>query len=337
MKHITIKDIAKELSLSVSTVSRAIQNDKNIRRETKEIVLAAVERMGYKPNPVALNLKYGRSNTIGVIVPEMITPFASLVIEGIQKVLYPKGYKVIITQSNENSQEERENILMMEKFMVDGIIVCLSHHSANSKDYQRIQENGIPIVFYDRIPDDINASKVIVNDYVKSFFITEHLIKQGCKRIAHLRAPDYVLNSIERYRGYKDCLVKHNIPCHEELVVQTGMTIEDGKVAVAELYEKGVVIDGLFAFTDTLAIGAMMFLRQQNIRIPQDVAVAGFSGTVLSTIVYPQLTTVHQPHQQMGQVAAQLILEKIKEPTTPNQTIVLDAEIIIRNSTNANL
>ena len=337
MKHITIKDIAKELSLSVSTVSRAIQNDKNIRRETKELVLEAVERMGYKPNPVALNLKYGRSNTIGVIVPEMITPFASLVIEGIQAVLYAKGYKVMIAQSNEDPKLEKENLLMMERFMVDGIIVCVSHHSANSEDYRRIQKSGTPIVFYDRIPEDDSASKVIVNDYIKSFFMTEHLIKIGCRKIAHLRAPDYVLNSIDRFKGYRDCLEKYKIPYNKDLVIQTGMTIEDGSKAVEKLFRDNIVLDGLFAFTDTLAIGAMMFLRQNNIRIPQDVAVAGFSGTVLSTIVYPQLTTVEQPHQQMGQAAAELILEKIKDPMASNKTIVLDAEIIIRHSTDANL
>ncbi|WP_455672622.1 LacI family DNA-binding transcriptional regulator [Phocaeicola sp.] len=333
MKRVTIKDIAEHLTLSVSTVSRALIDDKNIRRETKEKVLEAAKLLGYKPNPVATNLKYGRTNTVGVIVPEMITPFASQVIEGIQKVLYPKGLKVIIAQSSENPETERENLLMMERFMVDGIIICLSHHTQNKEEYIRIQKEGIPMVFYDRIPEGMDVSQVVVDDYLKSFFIVEHLIRNGRKRIAHLQAPPYIYNSIERARGYKDALAKFNIPSDSALVVKTGMTIEDGRQAAAQLMKVGTEFDAIFAFTDTLAIGAMNYLQEQHIKIPEEVAVASFSGTILSTIVTPQLTTVEQPLFEMGEKTAELILEKINHPEAKNRTIVLDAEIKLRAST----
>lgn len=333
MKRVTIKDIAEHLTLSVSTVSRALIDDKNIRRETKEKVLEAAKKLGYKPNPVATNLKYGRTNTVGVIVPEMITPFASQVIEGIQKVLYPKGLKVIIAQSGENPETERENLLMMERFMVDGIIICLSHHTQNKDEYVRLQKEGTPMVFYDRIPDGLEVSKVVVDDYLKSFFMVEHLIRIGRKQIAHLQGPSYVFNSIERARGYKDALEKFRIPFDPALVVKTGMTIEDGKQAAVQLLEGGMPFDAIFAFTDTLAIGAMNYLQGRSIKIPEEVAVASFSGTVLSTIVTPQLTTVEQPLVEMGETAARMMLEKINNPETKNRTVVLDADIRLRAST----
>lgn len=333
MKRVTIKDIAEELTLSVSTVSRALIDDKNIRRETKEKVLETAKKLGYKPNPVATNLKYGRTNTVGVIVPEMITPFASQVIEGIQKVLYPKGLKVIIAQSGENPETERENLLMMERFMVDGIIICLSHHTRNREEYVRLQSEGIPMVFYDRIPDGLDVSKVVVDDYLKSFFMVEHLIRLGRKRIAHLQAPPYIYNSLERARGYRDALSKFNIPIDAALIIQTGVTIEDGRQAALQLLKAETPFDAIFAFTDTLAIGAMNCLKEQQIKIPEEVAVASFSGTILSTIVTPQLTTVEQPLFKMGETAAELILEKISHPEAKNRTIVLDAEIQLRAST----
>lgn len=333
MKRVTIKDIAEHLTLSVSTVSRALIDDKNIRRETKEKVLEAAKKLGYKPNPVATNLKYGRTNTVGVIVPEMITPFASQVIEGIQKVLYPKGLKVIIAQSGENPETERENLLMMERFMVDGIIICLSHHTQNKEEYVRLQKEGTPMVFYDRIPDGLEVSKVVVDDYLKSFFMVEHLIRIGRKQIAHLQGPSYVFNSTERAKGYKDALEKFRIPFDPALVVKTGMTIEDGKQAAVQLLEGGMPFDAIFAFTDTLAIGAMNYLQGRSIKIPEEVAVASFSGTVLSTIVTPQLTTVEQPLVEMGETAARMMLEKINNPETKNRTVVLDADIRLRAST----
>lgn len=333
MKHVTIKDIAQHLSLSVSTVSRALVDDKNIRRETKEKVLEAAQKLGYKPNPVATNLRYGRTNTVGVIVPEMVTPFASQVINGIQSTLYAKGLKVIIAESNEDPKQEKENLLMMERFMVDGIIVCLCSYKENKEEYKRLLQAEMPMVFFDRIPHGMEVSQVIVDDYLKAFFLVEHLIRSGRKRIVHLQGPDDVYNSIERARGYKDALSKFRLPIEEGMLIKAGLGFKDGARAADLLVERGMPFDAVFAFTDTLAIGAMNRLRELNKKIPEEVAVASFSGTVLSTIVNPQLTTVEPPLVQMGKTAAQLILEKIKDPSSPNRSVVLDAEIRLRAST----
>lgn len=336
MKHITIKDIAQHLSLSISTVSRALADDKNIRRETKETVLETARKLGYKPNPVATNLKYGRTNTVGVIVPEMVTPFASQVINGIQSILYAKGMKVIIAESNESPAQERENLSMMEQFMVDGIIVCMCSYKENKDEYLRLLQAEMPMVFYDRIPHGLEVPQVIVDDYMKAFFLVEYLIRSGRKRIVHLQGPDDVYNSIERFKGYKDALGKFRLPLDENRVIKCRLGFKDGADAIDALMARGADFDAVFAFTDTLAIGAMNRLRELNKKMPEEVAVASFSGTVLSTIVNPQLTTVEAPLVQMGKTAAELILEKIKNPLSPNRSVVLDAEIQLRASTQNN-
>lgn len=333
MKHVTIKDIARYLSISVSTVSRALVNDKNIRKETKEKVLEAAKMLGYKPNPVATNLKFGHTNTVGVIVPEMVTPFASRVINGIQEVLYANGIKVIIAESGEDPEKEKENLQLMERFMVDGIIISLCSYKKNREEYLRLQQAEMPMVFYDRIPYGLDVSQVVVDDYMKAFFLVERLIRSGRKRIVHLQGPDDVYNSIERAKGYKDALAKFNIFPDEDMLIKTGLTFEDGKNVADMLVKKNISFDAVFAFTDTLAIGMMNRLRELGKKIPEEIAVASFSGTELSTIVYPKLTTVEPPLLQMGRTAAELILEKIKAPSSPNRSVVLNAEIRMRAST----
>lgn len=333
MKHVTIKDIAQHLSLSVSTVSRALIDDKNIRTETKERVLQAAKELGYRPNPVATNLKYGRTNTVGVIVPEMVTPFAAQVINGIQEVLYAKGLKVMIAESREDSSRELENLRMLERFMVDGMIICLCDYQKNREDYLRLLHNGVPMVFYDRIPYGMDVSQVVVDDYMKSFFLVEHLIRSGRRRIVHLQGPRRIYNAEERLRGYKDALAKFHIPLDKRLIVPAEMGFEDGSKAVERLIDNHIVFDAVFGFSDTLAIGAMNRIRELGKSIPTEVAVASFSGTILSTIVYPQLTTVEPPHLEMGRVAANLLYEQIKNPEQPIRSVVLDAEIKLRAST----
>lgn len=333
MKHVTIKDIARYLSVSVSTVSRALMDDKNIRKETKEKVLETAKKLGYKPNPVATNLKYGHTNTVGVIVPEMVTPFSSRVMSGIQEVLYANGIKVIFAESDEDPEKEKENLQLMERFMVDGIIISLCSYKKNKEEYLRLQKAEMPMVFYDRIPYGLDVPQVTVDDYMKSFFLVEHLIRSGRQHIAHIQGPDDVYNSLERARGYKDALKKFNITFDERMVIKAGLTFEDGKKVADELHERNLTFDAVFAFTDTLAIGAMNRLRELGKKIPEEVAIASFSGTELSTIVYPKLTTVEPPLFQMGKYAAELILEKIKDPASPNRSVVLNADIKMRAST----
>lgn len=334
MKHITIKDLAKLLNVSIATVSRALNNDKNIKEDTKHRILQAAEQYGYRRNPIAINLKSGRSNTIGVIVPEINTPFFSKIIEGIQNVLYANGWKVIVAYSNENTDREKENLLLMEQFMVDGVIIGICHKDKNKDVFTNLMAKGIPLVFYDRIPSDIEVSKVIIDDYRKSFFLVEYLIRKGMKNIAHIKAPDYMQSSDVRYQGYKDALHKFRIPFRKELVILSkGMSFDDGVLAVKQLIDSKQQIEAIFAFTDTVAIGAMNYLMDNGIKVPDDIAVAGFSGTIFSEVIRPSLTTVEQPLLEMGESSARLLLEKINNRSTECQTIVLDAEIKLRNST----
>lgn len=333
MKHVTIKDIARSLCISVSTVSRALTDDKNIRRETREAVLREAERLGYRRNPVAMNLKMGRTNTIGVIVPEMHTPYASQVVAGIQSILYKNNQKVMIAESDENSNRERESLQMMEEFMVDGLIVSICSYKHNVETYRRLAKEGVAIVFYDRIPHGMDdMPQVMVDDNNDSYFMAEHLIRLGRRRIAYLYGPDDVYNAVERGRGYQEAMEKFHI-YDPQLVVKTGMTFADGAAAMDSLVRQGIEFDAVYAFTDTLAIGAMNRLRELGRRVPEDVAVAGFSGTELSTIVYPQLTTVEPPLVEMGKCAAELVLEKVRNSEVENRKIVLRTEMKCRAST----
>lgn len=332
-KRATIKDVAKHLGLSVSTVSRALNDNENIKKETRELILETARGLNYRSNPIGLSLKHGVTNTIGVLVPEMTTPFAAEVILGIQETLNKKDYKVIIAQSNEDPEKERENLQLMENFMVDGVIICPCDYKINKSEYLRIQDNGVPIVFYDRIPFGMEVPNVIVDDYRESFFMVEHLIRSGRKRIVYIQGPGYIYNTVERARGYKDALKKFNIPFDESLVIKTGVTFDDGRLAAEKLLKNNISFDAIFTFTETLALGTMNYLKYNRIQIPTEVAVASFSGTTLSTVVYPQLTSVEQPKKMMGETAAKLILEKIANPSIPNKKVVLSSEIKLRTST----
>lgn len=332
MKHITIKDIARSLCVSVSTVSRALTGDKNIRRETREMIVEEARRLGYKRNPVAMNLKMGRTNTIGVIVPEMHTPYAATVVNGIQEVLYKKNQKVMIAESDENPDRELENLEMMEQFMVDGLIVSLCSYRRNMDMYRRMAEGGMAIVFYDRIPHGLDAPQVLVDDNVDSYFMVEHLIRLGRRRIAYLQGPDDIYNSLERGRGYREAMEKFGL-YDPQLIVQTGMTFRDGSDAIDRLLGAGIDFDAVYAFTDTLAIGAQNRLRAIGRRVPEDVFVAGFSGTELSTIVSPQITTMEPPLEEMGRRAAELVMEKINHPEMENKKVVLKTTMQCREST----
>lgn len=334
MRRITIKDLSKFLSLSTSTISRALLHDKNVNEETRKRVLDAAEKLGYKPNLTALSLQSGQSKTIGFVVPEMITPFSSKVLKGIQNILYPLGYRIIITQSDEDPLIERKNLQLMEEFNVDAIIINLCHETKNNDMYEHIMNQGTPLIFFDRLPhQSLDVSKVIIDDYIKSSLMVEYLIKTGRKRIVHIMGPSTIPNVTERMNGYKRILTKYDI-FDENLIVQTGgMTFEHGKKAIRQILDKNVQFDSIFAFSDTLAMGAMNFLLEQKISIPDEVSIASFSGTELSSMVYPQLTSVQQPLEKMGEAAAALALEKIKDIKAPSRTVLMDAELVYRAST----
>lgn len=334
MKRITIKDLAKHLSLSTSTISRALINDKNIHHDTKKRILDAATELGYKPNQTALSLKYGQSKNIGFIVPEMLTPFSASVLQGVQNILTSKGYRVIIQQSDENPSIESDNLLFLEEFNVAAIIINTSHDTQNLELYKKLIERGTPLIFFDRIPEaSLDVSKVMINDHTQAALMVEHLIENGNRKIAHIMGPSSIKNSKERAMGYEKILTKHKIYDANLIIKTKGMKVEDGRKAAEELLKKDVKIDAIFAFSDTLAIGAMNFLLEKGYKVPTDIAIASFSGTELATLVYPSLTSVEQPLIKMGEAAAQLALDKIKNPECENRTIILHSELKYRDST----
>jgi LacI family transcriptional regulator len=334
MKRTTIKDLSQYLSLSTSTISRALLNDKNIHQETKRRVLDAADKLGYKPNATALNLKYGKTKSIGFVVPEMITPFAAHILRGVQNILHPMGYKILIMQSEESPLQERDNLLLLENYNVEGIVINLCHETVNQELYKQIIGRGTPLVFFDRIPAaSLDVSKVIVNDNIKAALMVEHLINRGCRRIAHLMGPPAVRNAAERVQGYRRILEKHKLSDPELVVATEGVSFEHGRLAVQHLLSKNIEFDSIFAFTDAMAVGAMNYLLEQNIKIPDQVAIAGFSGTELAKNVFPQISTVEQPLVLMGETATTLLLEKIKDGSSVSKTIVLEAELVYRGST----
>lgn len=337
MKYVTIKDIARELGLSFSTVSRALNDDKNIRRETRELIVKTAQRMGYVKSPVAMNLKFGYTKTIGVIVPEMVTSYAARVIDGIHAVSIANRYKVIIASSAEDPEKERESVETMRNFMIDGIIACRCDGRKNTELWQKVIEDKIPLVMFDRISPELHVPQVVVDDEAKAFFLVEHLIRQGHKRIGFIGIDDsLVYNSYLRNKGYRDALQRYNIAYDPSIDIKAnGMNYDDGAEAMDKLMEKGV--DAVFAFTDTLAIGAMNRLTDTGRKVPEDVAVAGFSGTDVSSIVRPSLTTVEPSHYDMGHKAAEIILDIIKNRNNDGfkapEKVIVDAEIVYREST----
>ncbi|HAC25457.1 MAG TPA: LacI family transcriptional regulator, partial [Cytophagales bacterium] len=245
--QVTIKDIARELGISPSTVSRALKDHPDISSETKKAVNALADKLNYQPNIVALSLRQKKTNTIGVIIPELVHFFFSTVISGIEDVSYEAGYSVIITQSNESFDREARDIKALFNSRVDGMLLSISRETTNYEHIESILSKGVPVVFFDRMYNNPNTSKVIVDDYVGAKEAVTHLIEQGCKRIAHLQAAPNLLISEDRLRGYKDALREANLPYQENFVLQCPSgTLEEAEKATRKLLALTPPPDAIF-------------------------------------------------------------------------------------------
>jgi DNA-binding LacI/PurR family transcriptional regulator len=333
MYHVTIKDIARKLNVAVSTVSRAFNDKYDIKKDTRDLILKTAAEMGYRPNPIAKKLIQRRTYNVGVIVPEFINSFFPEVILGIQKVLLEKKYQVLITSSNENPETEKENIKTMEDNMVDGIIISLSTETSNSNYLSKMVKEGFPMVMFNRVNEEIPISKVVFDDYKWAFFATEHLIEQGYKKIYHFSGPHHLCLSKNRINGFRDAMNKHKLPFTGEQIIETGLFIEDGERVMESLLNKGTIPEAIFSFNDPTAIGAMKMLKKYKLKIPDDVAVVGFSETKLASLIEPALTSVIQPTFEMGMKVAHLLLKQIENDGHAEvETIVLNGKINIRES-----
>ncbi|MFZ5939784.1 MAG: LacI family DNA-binding transcriptional regulator [Bacteroidota bacterium] len=332
--QITIKDIARELGVSPSTVSRALKDHPDISMETKQQVRAMVERMKYKPNAIALSLRNRRSNIIGVIVPELVHHFFSSVISGIEDVAMAAGYNVMLFQSNESYEKEVLNTQALLSSRVDGVLVSISKTSMKFQHFRDLMDNGVPVVFFDRACDEVETDKVIVDDFNGAFMAVELLIKGGSRRIAHLAAPQHLQIGYQRQRGYITALEKYGIPVDDRLIVKCD-THDEALAITPKIMALPDPPDGIFAVNDLTATGALKVLKRLNLRVPEDVAVAGFTDGLVSTVTDPPLTTVSQHGFLLGQRAAGILLRRINAGAEVFKPIteVIPTELVIREST----
>lgn len=338
MRYVTISDIAKALNLSKSTVSRALHGDfMNVSPETQELVRKKAEEMGFRPNMSAANLRSQKTKTIGVVIPELETSFYPSFLETAQKDLKSLGYRMLLAQSNENDNDERENINMMIDNHVDGLLLSVCDGDKNRDFYHRIIGRGLPLVFFDRHVNNISAPQVLSDDYNSSFFLAEELIRHGRKHIVHLKGPDCISNSADRLQGYRDALEKWKIPYDKRLVVEGGVSFRDGEIAAISLFDKDIYFDAVHGFTEMSTLGAKSVIQSHGVRIPQDVMLACLSGTNLCKMVYPKVTAVEQDAAGMANKAVEIIMSLIAGKAVSNEPVYLQAQRIDRESTQSPL
>ena len=332
-RYATIKDIARELGVAPSTVSRALAGSSEVSEKMRTLVQEKAYEMNYRPNVMARNLSSSRSGVIGVIVPEFETGFFPRVIIGIQEELSKAGYRLLITQSGESAEKEKENLDLLLDNMVEGIIVSVTKEGGNEEAFQRVIKSKIPVVFFNRVYNLPRASKVIVDDRTLAYDSVVHLLEQGCRRIVHLAGPLNMQVAKHRVEGYRDALAAYDIEAGYTVMEMDGISLDNGYSAMKDILAGGSDIDAVFCFNDNIAVGAIQAIKDAGKRIPDDIAVVGFSETEMSTIVEPHLTTTAQPRYQMGIEAAKIMVEQIMTKGRDLPTnLTLSAKLNIRES-----
>ncbi len=338
--EITIKDLARELNISPSTVSRALKDHPDISNKTKKAVVALADELQYTPNIIAQSLRKSKTNTIGVLIPRIIHYFFSTVISGIEDVAYNAGYNIILCQSDESYEKEVSDTKALFRSRVDGFLVSCSRETRQFDHLIDIYNRGIPMVFFDRVFEGLDTNRVIVDDYEGSRKAVQHLVDVGCKRIAHLAGPQGLEISKCRLQGYKDVLEENGIQFDSELVKSDPerREFEGGYKIIQAMLELPGPPDAIFAHQDVAAIGAMKAIKEKSLKIPHDVAVVGFSNWQMSLYTDPPLSSVSQPGFEMGQEAARLFLKQMnhKDPDGNypyiSETKILKTKLIIRES-----
>jgi LacI family transcriptional regulator len=330
--QVTIKDIARELGISPSTVSKALKGHPDISPVTKKAVRELVEKWNYKPDPIALSLKGGQSKTIGVIVPEIVHYFFSTVISGIEDLAYDSGYHVMFCQSNESYEREVKAVETLLSSRVDGILVSVSKSTYDFTHFRRIMDSGIPIVFFDRICEELETDRVIVDDENGAYMAVKHLISTGRKNIVHLSGPLNLQIGKGRLDGYRRALRESGIPVNDRNIIRCD-TAEEAKLIVPGLLQGKNLPDGIFAVNDLTAAEAMKIIRKSNLRVPHDIAIVGFTSGMISDLTEPELSSVEQHGYEMGKEAVRLLINRIeKKETGPGITRIVDTELVIKGS-----
>lgn len=330
MHHfVTIKDIARELKISVSTVSRALRDTYDVNPETKSKVLQKAAELNYKPNLNARGLSQGKTHNIGIILPFITNYYFSTVITGIQKTAYLHGYNIILFVTDDSPEREISILRDLSISSLDGLLI--STCCSSSDHIQDIIFQGVPMVFFDRT-GNIEGSKVMQDDYNGAFEATSHLIEQGYTKIAHIAGPKGQFFTENRLKGYKAALAAHSLPVVEDWIIHSGFSQEWGEMDTHNLMDGPNPPDSIFAVNDRKAIGAMIVLKNRGIAIGQEMGIVGFTNDPVSTIISPTLTTVAEPAFDIGRISCELLIKHLHKPLFAPQEVTLPGELIIRES-----
>ena len=337
-KRTTIKDIANALNISAAAVSKAMHGDSRISAKTKEAVKRVAKELNYQPNHLASALRSGKSHLVGVIIPKTNSNFFSSVIQNIEEVLNKEGYQIIITQSNESYQKECDSIDALLYTQVDGIIASMANETIDLQYYEKIKSKGIPLILFDRGENDLNVDYIGIDDYNSSHVIVEHLVNQGCKRIAHIGGFKHTRIYNNRIRGYVDALKKHALPLDEELLIESNLTIEDGRIKMEQLLSLKERPDAVYVASDYAALGALQVLNENQIQIPDDIALIGFGNEPFTDMVTPKISSMDQHSAEIGKLAALTFLNHAKKEiiTQTLEKQILEAALIVRDSSKKN-
>lgn len=330
----TIHDIARKLNITASTVSRALNDHPRISAETKKAVLKVARKLNYQPNNIAAALRNGKSNIIGIIVPTADRSFFSSVVRGIEEIANRSRYNVMICQTYDNYDKEVATVEALLNARVDGIIASHGKETANFDHFLKVKERGIPLILFDRSNDELEVSHVVIDDFLGAYKATEHLIQQGCRRIAHFTNIRKISIYKERLRGYREALLANGLEYNEQLVVESNLQLEDGRTSMEKLLKLRQMPDAVFSASALGAVGAMQVIKERNIKIPQQIALVGFSNEVFTSFTEPSLSTVEQHSLRIGNAAAEIFLEEValRNKKFIPQKVVLKPELIIRDS-----
>lgn len=333
-KKTTIKDIANVLNISAAAVSKALHNDSRISEKTKKAVRQVAENLNYQPNHLASALRNGKSKLVGVIVPRTNSNFFSSVIQNIEEILNKEGYNIIITQSNESYKKECASIDTLLFTQVDGIIASMANETVNLDHFEKVKAKGIPLIMFDRGENDLNVDYVGIDDYYSSHLIVNHLVEQGCKRIAHIGGYKHTRIFNNRIRGYVDALQMQNLPLDKELLLESNLTIENGRDKMLQLLALNNRPDAVYVAGDYAALGALQVLNESKINIPHEIALVGFGNEPFTGMVTPTISSIHQFSEEIGKKAAETFLSYMDKETIKQtlNKIILNAELIVRES-----
>lgn len=336
-KKSTIKDIAALLGLTPSAVSKALNDHPRISEKTKVAVKEAAIQLDYQPNYLSSALRKGKSNLVGVIIPRVNSHFFSSVVENIEKVLNLNGYNIIMTQSNELYAKECQEIDTLLKIQVDGIIASMANETTNLDYYQKIKSKT-ELVLFDRGEEELNVDYVGIDDYKSSHLVVDHLVSQKCHKIAHIAGFKHIRIYKERIRGYKDALEKWNLESKENWIIESNLRLEDGRRIMQQLLDSPEKPDAVYVAGDYAALGALQVLLENNIKVPEEMALIGFSNELFTSLTQPSISTIEQHSATIGKLAAEAFLDRMKNPKKKTiNRIILEPELIIRQSSDRNL